>query len=181
MNWWWDGARGSAFAESRQIVLGHGIHSVFGRFNDNLFKQLVLLLAIPTGAAAASMASMQQEKQDEAAVLFALPFILFSGIAGYLSDRYSKRRVIVLCKIAEIVAMILGMLAFINSARSVTPVYWLCCSDGHAERFFGPGKYGILPELFRTSDLPRANGIMLMTTFLAIILGTITAGVLRTS
>ncbi|MCA9200744.1 MAG: MFS transporter [Planctomycetales bacterium] len=151
-----------------------------GAFNDNLFKQLVLLLAIPTGAAAASMASMQQEKQDEAAVLFALPFILFSGIAGYLSDRYSKRRVIVICKVAEIAAMILGMLAFIQFGNlGYTGLLVVLFLMGMQSAFFGPGKYGILPELFRTSDLPRANGIMLMTTFLAIILGTITAGVLK--
>jgi acyl-[acyl-carrier-protein]-phospholipid O-acyltransferase/long-chain-fatty-acid--[acyl-carrier-protein] ligase len=44
--------------------------------------------------------------------------------------------------------------------------------------FFGPGKYGILPEMLREQDLPRANGIILMTTFLAIIFGTASAGLL---
>ena len=47
---------------------------------------------------------------------------------------------------------------------------------GTQSAFFGPGKYGILPELFRREDLPRANGIILMTTFLAIILGMAVAG-----
>jgi acyl-[acyl-carrier-protein]-phospholipid O-acyltransferase/long-chain-fatty-acid--[acyl-carrier-protein] ligase len=49
---------------------------------------------------------------------------------------------------------------------------------GAQSAFFGPSKYGILPELFRGTDLPRANGIVIMTTFLAIIFGTATAGVL---
>ena len=44
--------------------------------------------------------------------------------------------------------------------------------------FFGPAKYGILPEMLRDRDLPRANGFMLMTTFLAIIFGTAVAGLL---
>ena len=42
--------------------------------------------------------------------------------------------------------------------------------------FFGPAKYGILPELFRDRDLPTANGLIQMTTFLAIIFGTAAAG-----
>jgi acyl-[acyl-carrier-protein]-phospholipid O-acyltransferase/long-chain-fatty-acid--[acyl-carrier-protein] ligase len=49
---------------------------------------------------------------------------------------------------------------------------------GAQSAFFGPGKYGILPELFPDRDLPRANGVILMTTFLAIIFGTASAGVL---
>ncbi len=49
---------------------------------------------------------------------------------------------------------------------------------GTHSAFFGPGKYGILPELFRTRDLATANGIILMSTFLAIIFGTVAAGAL---
>src|SRR5262245_5292533 len=65
-----------------------------GAFNDNLFKQLMLLLAIPVGAAA----SKKADEQGLAMMVFSLPFVLFSGYAGYLSDRYSKRTVIVVCK-----------------------------------------------------------------------------------
>ena len=42
---------------------------------------------------------------------------------------------------------------------------------GLQSTIFGPIKYGILPEMLRSRDLPRANGLMLMTTFLAIIFG----------
>jgi acyl-[acyl-carrier-protein]-phospholipid O-acyltransferase/long-chain-fatty-acid--[acyl-carrier-protein] ligase len=49
---------------------------------------------------------------------------------------------------------------------------------GTHSAFFGPAKYGILPEMLRPSDLPRANGIFLMLTFLAIIFGTAAAGYL---
>src|SRR6185436_6389190 len=44
--------------------------------------------------------------------------------------------------------------------------------------FFGPGKYGILPELFHKTQLPLANGVILLTTFLAIIFGTASAGLM---
>src|SRR6478735_7197584 len=147
-----------------------------GAFNDNLFKQLMLLLAIPVGAAAATKA----DEQGFATMVFSLPFILFSGYAGYLSDRFSKRTVIVLAKLAEIGIMLLGVAAFLSydlaGYRGLLVVLFLM---GTHSAFFGPGKYGILPELFRDADLPRANGVILMTTFLAIIFGTASAGMLQ--
>src|SRR5438874_608043 len=85
-----------------------------GAFNDNLFKQLMLLLAIPVGAAAAQA----EDQQWYAMMVFSLPFVLFSGFAGYLSDRYSKRTVIVACKVAEIGIMLLGVLGFLSYART---------------------------------------------------------------
>jgi MFS family permease len=147
-----------------------------GAFNDNMYKQLMLLLAIPIGAAATANA---QDQQDVATIVFSLPFVLFSGIAGYLADRFSKSRVIVISKVAEIVAMALGMVAFMmypsTGYLGLMVVLFLM---GTQSAFFGPGKYGILPELFRASDLPRANGIIMMTTFLAILFGTVSAGLL---
>ena len=153
------------------------ITQFLGAFNDNLFKQLVLLLAVfsvPTAGEATG------DLQGHAMALFALPFLLFSGFAGYLSDLYSKQRVIVLCKLAEIVVMLLGMLAFFayNHTGFAGPLAVLFLM-GMQSAFFGPGKYGILPELLRPSDLPKANGIILTTTFVAIILGTACAGFLK--
>ena len=49
---------------------------------------------------------------------------------------------------------------------------------GAQSAYFGPIKFGILPEMLREKDLPRANGIILMLTFMAIIFGTVAAGVL---
>ena len=85
-----------------------------GAFNDNLFKQLMLLLAIP----ASSVAASSGDRQAVATIVFAFPFILCSGYAGFLSDRYSKTRVIVLSKVAEIVVMSLGLFAFLAFASS---------------------------------------------------------------
>lgn len=149
-----------------------------GAFNDNLFKQLMLLLAVPIAAAAVNGVTVT-DQQGLATIIFSLPFVLFSGFAGYLSDRFSKQRVIVACKVAEIVIMLLGLIGFlmygVTGYAGLLAVLFLM---GMHSAFFGPGKYGILPELFRGSDLPRANGIILMTTFLAIIFGTATAGFL---
>ncbi len=156
-----------------------------GAFNDNLFKQLVLLLAVGTvGGAAlagddADASKKSQDIQWLAMVFFSTPFLLFSGFAGYLSERYSKRNVILICKIAEIGIVLLGMGAFalwnISGMSGLMLVLFLM---GTHSAFFGPGKWGILPELFPKTDLPQANGVILMTTFLAIIFGTALAGIL---
>ncbi len=143
-----------------------------GAFNDNFYKQLMLLLAIPVVPGAL-------DQQQVATIVFALPFVLFSGIAGHLSDKYSKNRVIVFAKTAEIGIMGLGLIGFLmygaTGYRGLLAVLFLM---GIHSAFFGPSKYGILPELFRDKDLPKANGIVLMTTFLAIIFGTVSAGFL---
>jgi len=151
---------------------GITITQFLGAFNDNLFKQLMLLLAIP------AIPGMPDQQQI-ATIVFALPFVLFSGIAGYLSDRYSKRMVIVLAKASEIGIMILGMFGFVLFGHTgYLGLLFVLFLMGVHSTFFGPGKYGILPELFVKEDLPRANGIVLMTTFLAIIFGTVCAGIL---
>jgi acyl-[acyl-carrier-protein]-phospholipid O-acyltransferase/long-chain-fatty-acid--[acyl-carrier-protein] ligase len=85
--------------------------------------------------------------------------------------------VIVLAKAAEICIMGLGMVGFffygITGYGGLLIVLFLM---GVHSAFFGPSKYGILPELFPEKELPTANGIVLMTTFLAIIFGTVSAG-----
>jgi acyl-[acyl-carrier-protein]-phospholipid O-acyltransferase/long-chain-fatty-acid--[acyl-carrier-protein] ligase len=148
----------------------------FGAFNDNLFKQLMLLLAVPVGLASVQV----KDQQGLATFVFSLPFVLFSGYAGFLADRYSKQPIMVLSKVAEIVVMALGMAAFLAYGSSG---YWglllVLFLMGTQSAFFGPSKYGILPEMLRTEDLPRANGVIVMTTFLAIIFGTASAGFLN--
>ena len=125
-----------------------------GAFNDNLFKQLILLLSItpvafhqlsqapalalwvfvgpltlaalapalgPTVALATLAAfdpGLLTDQQGLANVVFALPFILTTGYAGYLSDRYGKREIIILCKVAEIVVMAAGAAAFASVTKT---------------------------------------------------------------
>jgi MFS family permease len=148
-----------------------------GAFNDNLFKQLILLLATPT--AAELLAGTGKDHQSMATNVFAIPFLLFSGFAGYVSDRISKRSIVVIAKCAEVIIMLLGFIGFwwygVVGFNGMMLVLFLM---GVHSAFFGPAKYGILPEMLRPSDLPKANGVFLMLTFLAIILGTAAAGYL---
>ena len=145
-----------------------------GAFNDNVFKQIVMLMAV-IGA---------HDYQAVMVIVFALPFVLFSGVAGQISERISKRRMIVLCKVAEIAVMILAVLAFMLGTDGTGVPRLVCLAMvlflmGTQSAFFGPSKYGVLPELVGPDRLARANGSLSMLTFLAIILGTAVAGVLK--
>lgn len=142
-----------------------------GAFNDNLFKQLILLISVKR-----ALVDRSDNLQGVAMFVFAAPFVLLSGVFGMSADRHSKRQIIVLSKLLEIVAMLLGLAAFYSG--SLTAQMIVLCLMGAQSAFFGPAKYGILPELFASSDLPRVNGWMLMLTFLSIILGVATAGFL---
>ncbi len=154
---------------------GMTITQFFGAFNDNLFKQLILLLSIVVLAD-----GTKSDNQGTATFIFSLPFLLVTGFAGYLSDRFPKRPIIILCKVAEIVVMGLGALAFLvyGKTNSLAFLYVVLFFMGAQSGFFGPAKYGILPEMLRDKDLPRANGLILMTTFIAIIMGTVVAGLI---
>jgi MFS family permease len=151
---------------------GIAVTQFLGAFNDNLYKQLMLLMAIPGVGAL-----IQGDRQGWATTAFSLPFVLLSSIAGFLSDRYSKSKIVVLCKIAEIGITLLAVMAFLLYGRVGDYGTWsVLVLMGIHSTFFGPAKYGILPELFAHKDLPRANGLILMSTFLAIILGVVLAG-----
>jgi acyl-[acyl-carrier-protein]-phospholipid O-acyltransferase/long-chain-fatty-acid--[acyl-carrier-protein] ligase len=143
-----------------------------GAFNDNVFKQLVLLICVDYVA----LRGLDHDPyQTTAQGLFALPFVLFSGFAGWLSDRVSKRRIVVLCKAGEIGVMLAGLIGLMTGTMGedglLNALLAVLFVMGLQSAFFGPSKYGILPELFHEDDLPVANGVVQMTTFLAIIFG----------
>jgi acyl-[acyl-carrier-protein]-phospholipid O-acyltransferase/long-chain-fatty-acid--[acyl-carrier-protein] ligase len=154
---------------------GMSVTQFLGAFNDNLFKQLLLLLATPTAAQLAAGAA--HDRQSEAMIVFAGSILLFSGFAGWLADRISKRSIIVGCKVAEVLIMLLGLVGFLNyGAIGFGGMLVVLALMGVHTAMFGPPKYGILPEMIRQRDLPQANGVFLMFTFVAIIFGTVLAG-----
>ena len=115
--------------------------------------------------------------QGVATIVFAIPFILLSGYCGYLSDKISKRTIVVTSKVLEIAVMILGGMAFLSG--NIMVMLSVLFFMGAQSALFGPAKYGILPELFPDRELPRVNGAILMTTFLSIILGFAIAGEIK--
>src|SRR5574340_708539 len=80
-----------------------------GAFNDNAWKFMVALLGIRTAAATLSpghdIETASQTQTTLAMVVFTLPLILTSFIAGFFADRMSKRAVIITMKAVEVLLM----------------------------------------------------------------------------
>jgi acyl-[acyl-carrier-protein]-phospholipid O-acyltransferase/long-chain-fatty-acid--[acyl-carrier-protein] ligase len=107
-------------------------------------------------------------------LFLALPFLLLSGFAGQVADRHSKRTVMVAVKIAEIPIVIIAGVGLWMQNLPLTLVAMLLLAIQSS--FFGPAKYGVIPELVDDTALSRANGFVNMMTNVAIIAGTLLAG-----
>lgn len=143
-----------------------------GAFNDNVFKNAMVILL--TYKAIGSIPADQLVAI--AAGLFILPFFLFSAIAGQLADKYEKTRMIRWIKLAELPCMIFGALSFVmGSEYMMLAALFLL---GVQATFFGPLKYGVLPEILPENELLGGNGLVEAGTFLAILIGTIAGGLL---
>jgi len=145
-----------------------------GAFSDNTLKQLVIFLVM--------VRQLPKEDLDklvsDAGVYFAIPFLLFSAYGGWMADRFSKRSVMVWVKAAEVGIMLFAIFAL--AAGDLTLQLITIGMMGAQSAFFAASKYGSLPELVPLPRLSWANGILEMLTFLAIILGTLGAGLLAT-
>lgn len=105
-----------------------------------------------------------------AGAIFVIPFIVFTPLAGTLADRYSKRMIIYLTRLIDILSTALGVLFFI--LKSVVGGYIVLFLMATHSALFSPCKYGIIPEIVPNEKVPRCNGIVTAATYLAIILGT---------
>ena len=147
------------------------ITQFFGAINDSVLKQ-VIILAVASGGVWANQ--LGEGGQAYVALCLTIPFILFSGIAGQIADRISKNRITVLAKIAEVGIATLALGAFFAGNL------WACLGVmillATQSAFFGPAKYGMIPEWLTENHLSKANGSINMFTNLAIIGGTLAAG-----
>jgi len=162
--------------KSRTFV-GLLIAQFLAAFNDQAIHAAAMFYAINThtmteGAAISLMP-----------VLFYAPWAIFCTAAGYLADRYSKRNALVTWKIAEIAITIIAMVGFWmgrNGYETLGP--WLVLMTvflmGTHSAFFVPAKYGVMPEILPPHQLSKGNGVLESLSFLAVILGTVTGGVL---
>ncbi len=143
----------------------------FGAMNDNVLKGVLTFMVID-GAWAGRLGS---GGQGIVGVCFTIPFIILSGYAGQLADRYSKKKVTVWVKAIEIPIVMLAGLGFWlgNLWITLAALSLLMCQSS----FFGPAKYGMIPELVDDSLLSKANGTINMMTNIAVIGGTLVSGV----
>ena len=139
------------------------VTQLLGATNDNVFRWLVIGIGkrhLPDNVGLVLMAGT---------ACFVLPFLLLAAPAGFLADRFSKRSVIVSCKMAEIVIMGLGVLAiFAGSLPLLVLVVGLM---GAQSALFGPAKLGSLPEMLSVKRLSAANGLLGLSTVVATVAG----------
>lgn len=143
-----------------------------GAFNDNLFKNAVVILFAFSGLSAADADALV----NLSAGIFILPFFLFSSTAGQLADKFEKARLIRIIKVAEIAIMGLATVGFL--LRSVELLLAVLFLMGTQSTMFGPVKYSILPAHLKDRELTGGNGLVEMGTFVAILLGTLAGGLL---
>jgi acyl-[acyl-carrier-protein]-phospholipid O-acyltransferase/long-chain-fatty-acid--[acyl-carrier-protein] ligase len=136
-----------------------------GATNDNILRWLVI-----------GLGKEYFEKQHVSEVLaigsgcLVLPYLLLAAPAGYLADRFSKREVIVRCKIAEIVIMALAIGAILIGKPWL--MFFVVALIGSQAALFGPAKLGSIPEMLRPEHISSANGLIGLTTVVATVVGT---------
>ncbi|CAN5497224.1 hypothetical protein BH11PLA2_BH11PLA2_03180 [soil metagenome] len=146
-------------------------------FNDQAIHAAAMFFAINT------QLLTEENAISLMPILFYAPWALFGTVAGWLADRYSKRQALVVWKIAEVGICLVALAGFYlgrNGDAVLGPV--LCLATvflmGTHSAFFVPAKYGVMPEILPPHLLSKGNGILESLSFLAVILGTVSGGVL---
>lgn len=166
-----------------RILRGLLVSQFCGAFNDNAWKLIVALLAIERvatefGATGPQFETASQTQTTIAFVIFTLPLMALSPIAGVFADRLSKRTVIIAMKWVEVGLMALGTWALWREPSGGMLALLVLAGMGAQSALFSPAKYGILPELLPHHRLSEGNGLLELWTFAAIILGTAAGGML---
>ena len=156
-----------------------------GAFNDNAWKFMVALLGIRSVAATLSpghdLETASQSQTTLAMVVFTLPLVVTSFVAGFFADRLSKRSVIITMKAVEVLLMTGATLALLTHPTGGLWALVVLAGMGIHSAIFSPAKYGILPELLKHEQLARGNSVLELFTFLAILTGTTAGGFLLAS
>jgi acyl-[acyl-carrier-protein]-phospholipid O-acyltransferase/long-chain-fatty-acid--[acyl-carrier-protein] ligase len=132
------------------------------------------VLTFAVAAAGVWSGALGDGGQSYVAFCLTIPFIIFSGYGGQIADRVSKARMTVVIKVVEIGVALAALAAFWGGNVWIGLGAMILLATQSA--FFGPAKYGMIPELVNDSDLSRANGMINMFTNLAVIAGTVLAG-----
>lgn len=143
-------------------------------FNDNFFKMAMVMLI--------TYSILQGGEAEEAYYnalaggIFILPFFLLSAISGQLADSGDKTRIIRLVKTAEIFIMIVGAAGI--WLHNIPLMFLALFAMGVHSTFFGPIKYGILPQHLKDDEVLGGTGLVEAGTYIAILSGTIVGGIL---
>lgn len=160
-----------------RTYIGLLIAQFLAAFNDQAIHASAMFFAINTQTLTeASAISLMP-------ILFYAPWAIFCTLAGFYADRYSKRATLVFWKFAEVAITALALLGFwLGTHDSPRLGAWIVLSTvflmGTHSAFFVPAKYGVMPEILKPHLLSKGNGLLESLSFLAVILGTVSGGVL---
>ena len=160
---------------SKRRFLPFFVTQSLGALNDNLFKQSLILAIL-------FKLNIEGDRGiwvNLCALLFIVPFFLFSALAGQFGEKYPKDRLIRLIKLGEIAIMIVAAIGFAFDHLALMLVALFAMGTHSA--LFGPVKYSILPQTLHQDELVGGNGLVEMGTFLSILAGTIGAGIMLSS
>jgi acyl-[acyl-carrier-protein]-phospholipid O-acyltransferase/long-chain-fatty-acid--[acyl-carrier-protein] ligase len=143
-------------------------------FNDKMAQFILIPLA---GALAFRMpmpGGAELGVESAAGLMITLPFVLLAPIAGWLSDRFSKRNVMLGCALLQLIVLlwICGAIWLKNLPLALVGFFMLAVQSA----FFSPAKIGINKELVGSRHLGFATSMQQMTAMLAILVGQIIAG-----
>ncbi|MDQ8952234.1 MFS transporter [Acinetobacter rudis] len=144
----------------------------FGALNDNVFKQS--LVVIFTFGWIQHQGLEISTLNNLAALLFILPFFIFSATAGQIADKYERSKLIRAIKILEILIMLIATLGFMFGSLWLL-IFALFLMGTHST-FFGPIKYAILPDILHKDELVQGNAIFQSGTSIAILIGMVLGG-----
>jgi len=156
------------------------VTQLLGAFNDNLFKNAMVLFVVY------SVYNTESEEARFSAIasaVFVIPFFLFSSLAGQLADMRDKARIIRIVKLCEIGIMLVGgaglLLAWQGLAVTAAAIPLMLAAlfaMGAHSTFFGPIKYAILPQHLQRGEVLAGTGLVEAGTYVAILAGTVVAG-----
>lgn len=145
-----------------------------GALNDNIYKNVLLLMV--TYSQIDSLPMSVYLFVNLAAGLFILPFFLFSAHAGAIADNMDKAKLIRRLKLIELVIMSCAATAIMTQSAILMLV--LLFMTGTQSAYFGPVKYALLPQALKSDELVKGNAWVEIGTFLSILIGTLSAGLL---
>ncbi len=145
-----------------------------GALNDNVYKNILLLMV--TYSLVDSLPVSTSLFVNLAAGLFILPFFLFSAHAGAIADSMDKAKLIRRLKLIELLIMACAATAIMT--QNATLMLVLLFLTGTQSAYFGPVKYALLPQTLKASELIKGNAWVEIGTFLSILIGTLSAGIL---
>lgn len=156
------------------------VTQLLGAFNDNLFKNAMVLYVVYS---VYNSESAEAGFSAIASAVFIIPFFVLSALAGQLADMRDKARIIRLVKLCEIFIMLVGgcglLLAWQGMAVTTVAIPLMLLAlfaMGVHSTFFGPIKYAILPQHLKPNEVLAGTGLVEAGTYMAILAGTILAG-----